>query len=427
MAGDAVATEPSTAAAPDQTPGYRRQGTFHSLQYRDYRLVWLGQCGAAASQWMEQIARPLLILHLTDSAILVGLVAAARMLPMLFVGLWAGVLADRMDKRRILIGVQATTFATHLVTGVLIVAGMIEPWMVFLGTFVGGSAMAFNQPTRQSLIPRVVPPEALSNAVALNSMAVNVMRTTGPSIAGLILAVFDFGELYFLQAGLYVWVIIWTLQLSAQSTARGGGRPKTSMLADFKEGFTVVRDDRLVLYLLGLSLVMFVWGMPYQSVFVPLIATKVLDVGSSGAGLMISVVGIGGLIGSLAVATFGNSMRRRGLVLLTLIGVYAVGLIFLSRAELLVLAVPALLITGSMQTAYMTIMQAFALERTPRELQGRVMSLFSLDRGLIPLGATLAGVFAATLGPQDGLALMAVICLGSLILAIVLLPALRKI
>jgi MFS family permease len=422
MAQDAIATTDSNVATANPVA---RPGTFHSLQYRDYRLAWLGQAGAAGSMWMEQIARPLLIKDLTDSAVMVGLIFATRMLPMLLFGIWAGVLADRIDRRRILLTTQSVTFATHLATGLLIVAGLIEPWMVFVGAIVGGSAMAFNQPARQSFIPRLVPPEALANAIALNSMAVNVMRTAGPALAGLILVVFDFGELYLLQAGLYVWVIFWTWQISVRSFPRKDKEP-TSMGADLKEGFAAVREDRAVLYVLALSLILFVWGMPYQSVFVPLLALDVLDVGNSGAGLMISIVGIGGFVGSLTVASGGGGVKRRGLVLLALIGCYSLGLVFLSRAEWLIVAIPALFISGAMQSAYMSMSHAFVLERTPLALHGRVMSLFSLDRGLIPLGATIAGFLAAGLGPQDGLLVMGGICLVSLMAAVVLLPTLRR-
>src|SRR5512134_1549491 len=190
---------PARSAVLGEGLAFQRLSTFHSLRYPDYRALWQGQIGASASQWMEQIARPLLILHLTDSALMVGLIAATRMVPMLLIGVWAGVLADRVDKRRILLVSQTVTFATHLSTAALILPGLISPWMVFVTTFVAGSAMALNQPARQSLIPRLVPRESLGNAIALNSAGVNIMRVGGPSIAGLILAVTDFGELYLAQ------------------------------------------------------------------------------------------------------------------------------------------------------------------------------------------------------------------------------------
>lgn len=411
--------------AEETLPPRRRISTFHSLSYRDYRLMWLGQVGASASMWMEQVARPLLIFELTNSALMVGLVTATRMVPQLLVGIWAGVIADRMDKRRILLTSQLVTLCSHLVTAVLILSGLIEPWMVFVTTFVGGSSMAFNQPARQSLIPRLVPPESLSNAVALNSAAMNVMRIGGASLAGLILIFLDLGDLYLIQAFLYVWVMTWTYQISFRSKV-DAGRPKTGMLTDLGEGFSAVRRDKAILYILGLSLILFVWGFPYQSVFVPLIALEVLDIGRSGAGALVSLTGVGALLGSLTVATYGDRATRRGALMLGQIIVYSCALLVFANASVLLIAVPALILTGAMQTSFMSVNNAFVLGRTPPELQGRIMSLFSLDRGLIPLGATIAGALAAGLGPQLGLTVMAAICLSSTLLAALLFPTLRR-
>ena len=402
-----------------------RASTFRSLRYPDYRALWQGQIGASASQWMEQIARPLLILHLTDSALMVGLIAATRMVPMLIIGVWAGVLADRMDKRRILLISQLVTFAMHLLTAVLILSGAIEPWMVFVTAFIAGSAMALNQPARQSLIPRLVPESSLGNAVALNSAAVNIMRVGGPSIAGLILAVTDFGELYLAQSLVYVWVLFSTWQISVRTNE--GRRRAGSMLSELKDGFAVVSKDRTILYILILSLVLFVWGMPFQGVFIALIAVDELGLGRSSVGLLVSSVGVGALLGSLVVATIGDTMRHRGIAMIVMMTTFALSLLLFARADALVLIVPALIAAGAMQTSFMSLNNAYVLSRTPRDLHGRVMSLFSLDRGLVPVGAALAGFLAEALGPADALTVMASICLICTVLLAFAVPALRRI
>ena len=410
--------------ATEQESG-RRTSTFHSLRYRDFSLLVQGQLGAAGSMWMEQVARPLLILALTDSALMVGLVTATRMAPQLLLGIWAGVLADRMDKRRILLITKSITLASHFVTAVLILGGVIEPWMVFVTTFVGGASMAFDAPARQSLIPRLVPPEAIANAIALNMAAMNVMRVGGASLAGLILVFLDLGDLYLIQSAIYVWVIFCTLRISVRTEIID--RPSTSMLAELIEGFQAVRNDRIIFYILLMSLVIFVLGFPYQSVFIPLIALDELEIGQSGAGLLISVTGIGALVGSLSMARFGDSVRRRGLVMLGIILVYSAGLLVFAQAQLIWIAVPALILTGGMQTAFMSLNSAYVLARTPQALQGRVMSLFSLDRGLIPAGAALGGFLAEALGPSEGLTIMAGACIVCTLLIGLLVPSLRRI
>jgi MFS family permease len=406
-----------TEGGPLQDKTTTTQSTFASLSYRDYRLLWLGQLGASASLWMEQVARPLLIYSLTESALWVGLIAATRMLPQLLLGLLAGVLADRLDKKKILLLSQTITLSMHALTAALLLTNVITPWMVFVTTFISGASQAFNQPARQSLIPRLVPAESLSNAIALNSAARNVMRIGGASLAGLLLLFVEMGGLYVIQAVLYVWVMLWTYQLPAQPKS-SPVPASSSLFFELREGLSAARQDPAIRSLLSLSLLLFVFGIPYQSVFIPLLSLQVLHRGETGAGLLLSLTGAGALIGSLMVARFASSITRHGLVMSMLLVLFGVGLVILSRAETLLLVVPALLITGATHTSFMSLNNAFVLSRTAPELQGRVMSLFSLDRGLVPLGATLAGFLASQLGPQDGLLVMACICLAGALFAL---------
>jgi len=403
----------------------RRPSTVHSLRYRDFRYLWQGQIGAAASQWMENVARPFLILEMTDSAFLVGLVAATRMVPMLFLGVWAGVLADRMDKKRILQFTQTITFLTHAVTAALILTGVIEPWMVFVGTLTGGASQAFNQPARVSLIPRMVPRENVTNAIALTSAAFNTMRALGPAIAALILAFLTFGDLYVLQAVILLWVL-WSTSRITVSTRES--RPRTtSMRAELMEGFQAVRGDKPVLYILALSLVIFIWGMPFQGVFIPLIGKKELGLSTSEASLLISVVGLGALGGSLIIATVGDQIQHRGLIMLAIIASFSLALLVFANTHSMFLIVPALAFTGAMQVSFMSLNNAFVLGRTPQALHGRVLSLFHLDRGLVPAGTALGGFLAATLDPATAQTIMALVCLGSAALMALAFPALRNI
>ena len=422
MAQDVARVE-STVAGDGLPPG--RPSTFHSLRYSDFRYLWQGQIGAAASQWMENVARPFLMLEMTDSEFLVGLVAATRMIPMLFLGVWAGVLADRMDKKRILQFTQTITFLTHAVTAALILTDVIEPWMVFVGTFTGGASQAFNQPARVSLIPRMVPRENVANAIALTSAAFNTMRTVGPAIAALVLAFLTFGDLYVLQAVMLLFVLWSTSRISVST--RDTRVRTTSMRAELVEGFKAVRHDKPVLYILALSLVIFVWGMPFQGVFIPLIGKKELGLSTSEASLLISVVGIGALGGSLIIATIGDQIQHRGLVMLGIITVFSLALIVFANSHSVFLVIPALALTGAMQVSFMSLNNAFVLGRTPQELHGRVLSLFHLDRGLVPAGAALGGFLAATLDPATAQTIMAVVCLGSVALMAIAFPALRNI
>lgn len=399
--------------------------TFASLRHRNYRLLWLGQVGHSASLWMEQVIRPVLILELTDSALMVGLVVATRMAPMLAFGLLAGVVADRFDKRRVLLACQTVTMSMHFVLAFLVLSGVVEPWHVFATAFASGTSMSFNQPARQSLVPRLVPDEDLLNAIALNTAAMNVMRIAGGGMAGVLLIPLGVGSVYLLNGCLYVVVIIMTYSIRTPSTA-AMARPAESWVEDLKEGIRFAVGNRTVLYVMAPALILFVFGFPYQSVFVPLLAVKTLGLGESGVGALVAITGVGALTGSLTMAS-RRGLRRRGTLILVFLGGFSGSLLLLSLSGWLPMAVIALLLTGSMGVSYMALTNTIILELTPKELHGRVLSLLSFDRGLVPLGAIIAGVLASSLGPQQGLMVMASICVLLTAATATMAPTLRHV
>lgn len=418
-----AAVEPAAVAARRRAGVIPSLTTFSSLAYRNYRFMWLGQLGHSASLWMEQVARPVLILELTGSAFLVGLVMATRMAPMLIFGLVAGVAADRLDKRRLLLTTQAVTMATHFVLAFLILAGMVEVWHVFVTAFVSGTSMSFNQPARQSLIPRLVPQEALLNAIALNTAAMNVMRIGGGALAGVLLIPLGIGGVYLINGLLFIGVmaVTWAIQVAREEKAT---RQRTSSwLGELAEGLAFVTKGHLV-YVVGLAFILFVFGFPYQGVFVPLLAIDVLDLGDSGVGWLVATTGIGALIGSLIMAT-RQRFERRGLLLLVFLIIFSAALIVTSQSTWIPLTLLTLLVVGAAGVSYMALTTTILLENSPPEIQGRVMSVVSLDRGLVPLGAIIAGTLASVLGPQTGLFIMGSVCLVLTLVAAVVSPRLR--
>ncbi|MEX0786292.1 MAG: MFS transporter, partial [Dehalococcoidia bacterium] len=298
------------------------------------------------------------------------------------------------------------------------------PWHVCATTFVSGISMAFNQPSRQSLVPQMVPREALLNAVALNTTAINLMRVLGPGIAGLLLFT-GFGAIYTLNAVMIGGVMVCTYMMQIKRTRRES-ETEAGWLDDLKESFAFVGRTPAVFAVMGPALILFVFGLPYQSVFVPLFAKKVLDIGDSGAAALVMVTGAGAIVGSLIMAS-QTSMRRRGVFLIAFLAIFGTGLLFFSRSTFLPVSIIALMATASMSTSYMALTNSLLLELSPPDMHGRVMSLMSLDRGLVPLGATIGGVLAATLGPADGLLVMACVILALTAIVAVGAPALRRI
>lgn len=407
--------------------------TFRALNYSGYRYLWLGQLGHSAAMWMEQVVRPLLILELTGSALQVGFVVALRMTPQLIFGLLAGVIADRYNKQRVLMLSQTVTLIMHLVLAVLILTKNIAVWHVFVTAFISGASMAFNQPARQSMIPCLVPVEMMLNAIALNTAAMNTMRVLGAGLAGGLLIFLDFGEIYLLNAIIFVFVIWMTSKIRLPDNPKTSGSGdaceppgKTTILHDLLEGFRYMAANRVVLYLVGMALVLFLIGLPYQQVFIPLLALDVLKIGRSGAGWMLALTGAGALMGSLAMASV-KQLPRRGLILMGLIVLFGAALALLSQSRVMVLSGLALIIAGAVATTYNSLNMSLLFEQSDRQFHGRVLSLMSLDRGFVSLGAVVAGALAEGLGPQTGLLILGLSCISVMVILFFFLPALRKI
>jgi MFS family permease len=413
-----------------------RSATFRALRYRNYRYLWLGQTAHSATLWMDVIARSVLVLDLTDSALWLSAVLAARTAPILVFGLIAGAVADRMDRRRVLMTTQAVTWATYGFLGVAVVAGFVEAWHVLVTAVVAGTAMAFNQPVRQSLIPMLVPREALMNAIALNSTSVSFMRIGGSTIAGLLLIGLDSGGVYLVNAGIYGIVMITTLLLRVEGgTPVGKRREKTSLFGDLAEGFAYLGRNRALALIVSLALILFVFGFPYQQIFVPLLAKETLGLGDSGVGWLTSAIGVGAVAGSLVVAT-RDSIARPALQMLINLFVFAGALLSIALvgwaldARAVEVAVTAVLlaVAGSMTVTFMSFTNSLLLANSEPEMHGRVMSLLSLDRGLIPLGAIFAGLLVSAFGVLAALFVMAAVVLGLSVAALVLAgSALRSI
>ncbi len=377
---------------------------FRALRYRNYRYLWFGQTGHAASLWMDQVARAALVLELTNSALTLSVVIAIRLVPILLFGIIGGVVADRYDRRVVLMATQTVSMSTHIALAVLALSGTIEVWHIFVTTFIAGTAMAFNQPVRQSLIPLVVPREDLMNAIALNQTALSFMRIGGASLAGVLLGFFDVGTVFLINAGIYVFVIITTVMIRLPA-GHMRKRGDSSMVGDLKEGFRYVWATNDLRITIGLALILFIFGFPYQQVFVPLLATQTLDMGDSGIGYLAGATGVGAVAGSLFLA-WKSGTKRPGLQLMINMVIFGGALVVMSFQESIIITMILLAVAGSMTVTYMAFTNAILMAKSDPAMHGRVLSLMSLDRGLIPLGAIGSGILAEVLGVRPSLGIM---------------------
>ena len=398
-----------------ETPPSGRYGTFSSLRLRNYRYLWLGQISHAGALWMEQIARPFLILEITDgSASHVGAVIAVRTIPQLLFGVWAGVVADWFDRRLILLIDKSAVLTINILFALLIVIGSLELWHIYAYAFLRGTMMAFDQPARQALIPSVVPAGRVTNAVALMSATQNTMRIVGATLGGLTYAVMGPAGAFVSVAVIYVGAVVTTYLLDVPTHVRPDASGIGAMGRGLIVGARFAWSHTAIRGVLVLSLVYFTFGMSYMQVFLPLFADRVMDIGSAGFGLMSALTGAGALVAALFIAN--RQPARLGTILPVIVVAFGAMLIVFSLATYLPrpagLLVPFSLITvvGATQTSYFSLSRAMMLNAAPEDLRGRVISLLSLDRALMTAGAAVAGFLSDALGVQVAQVMYGVVC-----------------
>ena len=397
MTPDATATTdrdpPSLAvsAPPDDAPkSAARFQTFASLRYRDYRLLWFGTLFSSSGQWIQQVSIGWLTYTLTGSPFLLGIVNGLRAVPLLVLGPFGGVAADKLDRKRLMLTTQLFLMAVTAAFATIIATDNAHIWNIVLFSLLTGVAWAFNMPVRQSVVPNLVPRSALMNAMALNSAGFNVTRIIGPSLAGLLIAGVGIAGNFYLQALAYVGVatMVWQMRVPERTSA-----PKDiSVRRHLAEGARFVWRHPTLRAQMTLALVPVVVALPYVSLM-PVFAKDVLHLGPGGFGLLMAAPGLGAVIGTLTIASIGD-VRRKGFLLFGSLLALAVGLVLFSQSRSFPLSLALLVVVGACQMTYMTTNQTLVQVSTPDELRGRVMIIYMLNQGLLPLGSLLAGALA---------------------------------
>lgn len=400
--------------------GWRR--TFSSLRIRGYRWYWISNLLTFFGFQMQLVARGWLIYDMTDSAFLLGVVTAAWAVPTLIIGPFGGVIADRVEKRNLIVVNQTVTVLITLAVTILIVTDAIQVWHLLTASILTGVVFSLNLPARQAIVPELVGEKRLMNAIALNSSGMNVTKIVGPALAGILVGLIGISGVYVLITVCYAGTVGAMLKVSPTGvTARTG---KTGMISDIAYGFSYVRHNSLVLMLLALEFVVNFFGWPYM-MLMPVFARDVFELGPTGLGILMSATGIGALFGSLGLAYAGD-FRRKGLLLLGLFFAFGVGLILFSNAKTLHLALLFLLIVGGTATGSFALNNTLILSSIPHEVRGRVMSIYMMTwtaeaLGVLPIAA-LAEAKGVPLAVSASGALLAILA----VMMAVFVPRLRK-
>ena len=362
-----------------------------ALAYRDFRVLWLGACTSSIGTWMQKVAQAWLVLELTDSAWYLALDTFVGEVPLLLFTLIGGVVADRMDRRKLLLISQVIQMSSAFSLAFIVWADAVTIWYILALSFVSGCAQAFGGPAYQSLIPSLVTKDLLPNAIALNSIQFNIARVIGPLLAGATLHAFGMVSCFTLNGISFLVVIGSLLSLHVRHRPLGTGR--RHMLDELKGGLAYVRDEKSLLALTLLAFSTTFLGIPLLT-FLPLVARNVFQQGVGGYSEMMAFSGFGAVAGAIVVAWLGR-FRHMGVTSLLIQLVFAALVVAFAASRVLWVSQLLLVGTGATLIVAMSLVTSLVQLIAPNELRGRVMSIYMVAfRGGMPLGSLVSGKIA---------------------------------
>ncbi len=396
--------------------------TFDAFRVYSYRMLWPANFFTYVSRWMQITLLSWLVLDLTDSPFFVALVGFFSMAPLLLFGLLGGVLADRIDRRRLLLFSQASTLAASLGMTAMLVSGRAEFWHGYIAVSVSGLAWALDMPTRRSLVHDIFGSATLTNAVALDSVGMHSSRMLGPIIAGGMIVAAGVTGGYVVMALFHsVSIIFMALVRLPPSRVE---RPATySISRNLAEGFTYVLGNRVIIATVLVTVLMNFLLFPYMQM-VPVIARDSFGAGPGQMGLLMGADGLGAIVGSIGIASLG-SIRHHGRFYL---GGSAVGLVMcfaFALSNSFAIAMPILVLLGLGMAGFGTMQATIVLLAARAEMRGRALGVISLAIGASPIGSLIIGALADRTGAETAVLVFATVGLVSIALVTVLLPQLR--
>ncbi len=382
------------------------QRIFRSFQVRNYRLFFWGQLVSVSGTWMQQLAQDWLVLRLTDRPLPVGITTALQFAPVLVLGIWGGLVADRVDKRLLLVTTQAVMGALALALGILTATGSVRLWMIYLLALLLGCATSFDMPARQAFVTEMVGPEHLPNAVGLNSAVFNAGRIIGPAAAGVLIAVVGLAPAFFVNAVSYLAVIAGLLLMRPAELFRQP--PLERMRGQVREGVRYAWATPTLRSTLVLMAIVATFGLNFR-VALPLLARFTFDGGPSLYRLLASMIACGSVVGALVTASRARPTRS---VLLWSVTAFGVTSLMAAVAPSPLLEAVVLVPLGFASIAAMATANSTVQLGSTAEMRGRVMSIYALlFIGSAPIGAILVGWLSERYGPRSSLVMGGVVCL----------------
>ena len=381
-----------------------------SLSHSDFAKLWRGNIGSQTAQVMQGVAVGWLVVELTESPLMLGLVSFFRFAPMLLLSPFGGVFADRFNRVRLILIAQTSMAISSLLIGVLVAVGWIEIWHLLLGSVLIGTSFSINVPSRHAMMADLVPRQDVANAVGLNNVTWSASNVVGPSIAGFLIHAAGIASAYFAQVAAYAWSI---LNISRIQSTRSRTLPTESMRASLRQGYLHVLRSRRLMALIILTLALALFGNP-MVMLLPAFVKQDMAGGPDDLGLLMGAMGAGSLAGALAMVAWSRYPHKGRRLLFALFG-YGLLLTGLGQSSSLLFAGVLLTLMGFCEAVYlantMTILQLLV----PTEIRGRVMSLWMASWGLMAVGLlTMSGVaerFGTPLAMTTGGILMSTVVL----------------
>ena len=371
-----------------------------ALHHYNFRLFWFGQMISLVGTWMQNVALGWLVLQITNSPFLLGLVSMLGTLPVLIVSPIGGALADTLNKRTVVIITQITAMTLAFILATLVLTKQIQYWHIIILASVLGSTMSIDAPTRQSFVVEMVGKKDLLNAIALNSSIFNLARILGPALAGLIISAIGIVLCFYLNGISYLAVIAGLLLMKGDfSPAK---KQRAPVIKDILDGFSYARSDKRIMALITLVAISSIFIMPY-AMLMPVFARDILHVGARGLGILLSSAGVGALIGALTLAIFSHYKKKGRFVLAGSI-VFTTATILFSFSNNYVISMVLLLFVGWGMVTQNASINSLLQTIAPDNLRGRVMSLYVLFfMGMMPFGSLQAGIVADHFGARMAL------------------------
>jgi MFS family permease len=354
------------------------------------------------ARWMDQVARGWLMYELTDSPIHLGMVHGVQAVPLLLLSPVAGSVADRYPRKQQVVVAQVLAGLMYAVLALLILTGRIRPWHVYATAFGMAIVQAFHQPARAAMVADAVPPRHLTNAIGLNSTVFNVARSTGPALAGVLIATLGMASCYAVQVWFYLLAVVWTLWLrpvpSAAPSGHGGAAPVASFGQSIVEGWTFSWRNEAVRTGLLITVCASLFMMPFTTLL-PVFARDLLGVGATGQGGLLTAMGLGALCSAVLVASFGDRLPR-GLLMLGGVTMYGLSVVAFAASPSFRLSLGLMTLVGLAHVSSYALVQTVIQTYSPSAFRGRTMAIFHMSEVVVTLGSMLAGALAALVGAR---------------------------